>query len=84
MKLALKMAAVVAVLLLAPLLAPPREGDAAASRVCFPAANWGPAPDRLRPCVSVTRVAEDGSFTYSVSDADGVERYSAGIGAQDR
>jgi hypothetical protein len=51
--------------------------------VCFPAAKWD-APQRYRPCVHVGRVLEDGSFTYSVTDADGTVRYSAGVGAKDR
>ncbi len=54
------------------------------SRVCFPQAKWGPAPERFRPCVQVLRVFEDGSFSYAVTDADGTERYTAGIGALDR
>jgi hypothetical protein len=28
---------------------------------CFPAAQWGPAPDTERPCTIVNRPAEDGS-----------------------
>lgn len=51
---------------------------------CFPAAKWGPASDGLRPCVEVTRIYEDGSFTYRVSDANGTERYTSGVGALDR
>lgn len=53
-------------------------------RVCFPAAKWGPAPDRIRPCVRITAVQEDGSFGYAVTDADGTVRYTAGVGALDR
>jgi hypothetical protein len=53
-------------------------------RVCFPAGKWGPAPERYAPCVRIRRVEEDGSFTYAVSDRDGVVRYSAGVGALDR
>lgn len=56
----------------------------ASPRVCFPAAQWGPAPDSVRPCVRITRVLEDGSFTYAVSDASGTTRYTAGVGALDR
>lgn len=51
---------------------------------CFPAAKWGPAPDAVRPCVKVTRIYEDGSFAFKVSDADGVVRYTSGVGALDR
>ncbi|HEX6456252.1 MAG TPA: hypothetical protein VF009_07000 [Solirubrobacterales bacterium] len=61
-----------------------RQSPPATSRVCFPAAKWGPAPDAVRPCVEVTRLFEDGSFSYRVTDADGTVRYSAGIGALDR
>lgn len=57
--------------------------DAGTSRVCFPASSWD-ANDVKRPCVQVTGVEEDGSFRYRVTDADGVERYTAGIGALDR
>ena len=51
---------------------------------CFPAGKWGPARDGVRPCVKVTRIFEDGSFTFRVSDADGTERYTSGVGALDR
>ncbi|HEX7246395.1 MAG TPA: hypothetical protein VF245_12620 [Solirubrobacterales bacterium] len=50
---------------------------------CFSAAKWD-ASDGLRPCVEVTRIYEDGSFTYRVSDANGTERYTSGVGALDR
>jgi hypothetical protein len=53
-------------------------------RVCFKASHWGPAPDAVRPCVRITGVEEDGSFSYAVSDADGTVRYTAGVGALDR
>lgn len=53
-------------------------------RVCFPAAKWGPAPDRYAPCVRIRRVYEDGSFRFAVSDRDGTVRYVSGIGALDR
>lgn len=53
-------------------------------RVCRSAKTWGPAPDKFRPCVRITGVQEDGSFSFSVSDADGTVRYSAGVGARDR
>jgi len=51
---------------------------------CFPAAKWGPAADGLRPCVKVTRIYEDGSFGFRVSDANGTTRYTSGVGALDR
>jgi hypothetical protein len=51
---------------------------------CFPASQWGPASDGLRPCVRVTRLYEDGSFHFAVSDANGTVRYDAGVGALDR
>jgi len=53
-------------------------------RTCFAAKNWGPAPESVRPCVRITRVEEDGSFEFSVSDADGTVRYTSGVGALDR
>lgn len=55
-----------------------------APRVCFPAAKWGPALKRYAPCVKVTRVYEDGSFSFSVSDKGGTVRYTSGVGALDR
>lgn len=55
----------------------------AAPRRCFSASRWD-ANDAKRPCVQVTRIAEDGSFSYRVTDADGVVRYTAGVGALDR
>ncbi len=56
-------------------------------RTCFPAKLWDGTeqhPDSVRPCVRVTRIYEDGSFKFAVSDADGTVRYSGGVGAQDR
>ena len=53
-------------------------------RVCFPTAKWGPAPARYAPCVKVTRVYEDGSFSFAVSDKGGTVRYTSGVGALDR
>lgn len=55
-----------------------------APRVCFPASHWAPAPDSIRPCVRITSVEEDGSFSYRVTDADGTTRYTSGVGALDR
>jgi hypothetical protein len=55
-----------------------------APRVCFPAAKWGPAPRSGAPCVKVTRVYEDGSFQFAVSDKSGTVRYTSGVGALDR
>jgi len=52
-------------------------------RTCFTAAEWS-GPDKYRPCVRVTRLYEDGSFKYAVSDANGTVRYSGGVGAADR
>lgn len=59
-------------------------GPAAPVGKCFPAAKWGPASDGVRPCVKVDRVEEDGSFSFTVSDANGTVRYTSGVGAQDR
>lgn len=53
-----------------------------APRTCFPASKWSDQ-QRFRPCVSVERVYEDGSFTFSVEDADGVQRFDGAIGALD-
>lgn len=67
--------------------ASPNSGaDTKSSRTCFSAADWngGTTPDRYRPCVAITRLYEDGSFKYAVSDASGTVRYSGGVGAQDR
>jgi hypothetical protein len=55
-----------------------------APRVCFPAKRWGPAPKRYAPCVRVTHVSEDGSFSFAVSDKGGTVRYTSGAGALDR
>jgi hypothetical protein len=54
---------------------------------CFPASQWDgseTAPDSVRPCVQIRRVYEDGSFVAAVMDANGVTRYTVGIGARDR
>jgi hypothetical protein len=53
-------------------------------RTCFPANRWGPAPQQYRPCVQISRLYEDGSFKYRVSDFNGTVRYSGGVGAEDR
>jgi hypothetical protein len=52
-------------------------------RTCFPAAKWGPAPDRLRPCARIVRVFEDGSVQLAVEDASGRVRWRATVGARD-
>lgn len=52
------------------------------TRACFPAHSWN-APQRLRPCVRIVRVEEDGSFKAAVSDHDGTVRYSLGVGVPD-
>src|SRR5215471_3727553 len=46
---------------------------------CFTLDDWN-APDGRRPCVKVTRVYEDGSFTVKVLDANGTVRYTRGVG----
>ncbi len=61
----------------------PDTTAAHAPRVCFPAGKWD-APQGQSPCIRVTRVYEDGSFTFSVSNKGGTVRYVGGIGAQDR
>lgn len=44
---------------------------------CFSAADWGPAPDNVRPCVVlVGNSPEAGAVRFSVSDARGTVRYS--------
>lgn len=40
------------------------------NQVCFPASEWGPAPDSERPCVHV-ELYEDGTFRSDVTQADG-------------
>lgn len=59
--------------------------DAASSgRVCFPAKDWGPAPEGERPCAEVAKVWEDGSIRVRVTSADGTYRYTSSTGARDR
>lgn len=44
---------------------------------CFPAGAWGPAPDTIRPCVTLyANAPEQGAVYYAVEDATGVVRYS--------
>lgn len=57
--------------------------SAAPQRVCFPAHRWNADP-QYRPCVQVSRLYEDGSFKFRVSDYNGTVRYSGGVGAEDR
>lgn len=60
--------------------------SAPSSRVCFPFGKWngGTVPYSKAPCARITRVYEDGSFKFAVSDHDGTVRYSGGVGAADR
>jgi hypothetical protein len=37
------------------------EAPAKLPRVCYSAADWGPAPDSQRPCYTVAQLFEDGS-----------------------
>lgn len=60
--------------------AAPQHSHPARHGRCYPAARWAPAPDAVRPCASIARVWEDGSVTVRVQDADGVVRYTVGIG----
>jgi hypothetical protein len=47
---------------------------------CASAAEWGPAPDSVRPCVTLKANApEVGALRFVVSDASGVVRYSGFI-----
>lgn len=50
---------------------------------CFPAKKWA-AQQQYRPCARVTKVYEDGSVEVAVYDANGTERYTYSVGAQDR
>lgn len=49
---------------------------------CFSLDDWGGGgvPDSKRPCVSVRRVYEDGSFKFAVLDASGKLRYVRSYG----
>lgn len=51
-------------------------------RTCIPERVWEDTPG-LRPCARIVRVYEDGSIELSVSDANGTERYSIGVGVPD-
>lgn len=51
-------------------------------RTCFSRSAWS-ARDGLRPCVRVRTVYEDGSFEYSVTDANGTVRYTARAGSEE-
>lgn len=50
---------------------------------CFPAKAWS-GNDAERPCVELTRIYEDGSFTYKVGEASGTVRYSGAAPTKDR
>lgn len=44
---------------------------------CFPAASWGPAPDSVRPCVTIKANApEAGAVRFTVADGSGIVRYA--------
>lgn len=53
---------------------------------CFPKKQWntGTVPAQFRPCVRILNVYEDGSVELGVYDANGTERYTYGVGAQDQ
>lgn len=52
-------------------------GTVEQDRQCFSAAKWGPAPDSIRPCVTLkANSPEGGAVRFTVSDADGVVRYT--------
>ena len=53
------------------------------SKRCFPERLWDDTPG-LRPCVTVTKIYEDGSFLVVVSDANGTARYARGVGVPDK
>lgn len=66
----------------------PNATTAHSPRTCFRAAKWT-GEDGYRPCVQVLQVEEDGSFSFRVSDAGGIDapattRYISGVGALDR
>lgn len=50
-------------------------------RTCFPASRWNADP-QYRPCVRITRVYEDGSFKFAISDHNGTVRQSGGVGSE--
>lgn len=78
--------AIVAIGCVAVASARPHHGTVTSSnapRVCFPLRKWGPAPKRYAPCVRITRVYEDGSFSFKVADHDGTVRYTSGVGNLD-
>lgn len=58
-------------------------GEGWNGRLCFPKASWD-AAERYRPCISIIRVSEDGSFTFAAEDYNGVVRYVEGVGVPDR
>lgn len=50
------------------------EASPTQGRTCFAAADWGPAPDDIRPCVKL-HPREGGGVAFVVSDAGGTIRY---------
>lgn len=58
-------------------------GEGGGARLCFHKAKWD-AAERYRPCISLIRVAEDGSFSFAAEDFNGIVRYTGSVGAQDR
>jgi len=56
------------------------QGAVTTDRECFPADSWSPAPDSVRPCVTIKANApEAGAVRYTVADGSGIVRYAGYI-----
>jgi len=50
------------------------------AHACFRADHWGPAPDTIRPCVTLKgNTPEAGALAFKVYDARGTTRYTGFI-----
>jgi hypothetical protein len=68
--------ALLALLAIACLACATSKGAVTVDRTCFSAAKWGPAPDSIRPCVKLKANNLRRAVRFTVSDADGVVRYT--------
>jgi hypothetical protein len=78
---AIAVAAVVALLAIAATATgqPRHAGNHVQDARCFPARDWGPAPDSTRPCVRLVGLRYSGDVIYDVKDASGAARFGGYI-----
>lgn len=70
-------AALISVCITLCIIAADSKGAITTDRECFSMVEWGPAPDGIRPCVTLRGNApEGGAVRFKVTDASDVVRYT--------